>query len=96
MKKNILIFIILITALFVSNAGALENTPSISDGVHLESRNSEDETPRYNLRVFIKVHKVLYQQDEPVLIRFLIKNQEPRPIELKIADKFFFELFFCC
>jgi len=60
----------------------------------MEQNPLTDSTPRYNLQIMIKFHKVIFEQDEEIFVRFLIKNQGREPVFLKIADKAFLNFTF--
>ncbi len=91
----LLISIISIFSLNVTAQG-YKDDPGLEDknGVYMERNPESDETQRYNMRVFIKVHKVVYEQQEPVFVRFFVKNQERKAIDLKIAKMNFLNFSF--
>ncbi len=85
--RTIILLILISVISFNLSAMNYKNDPGLENknGVTMERNPESDNTPRYNMRVFIKVHKVIYEQQEPVFIRFFVKNQERKNIDLKIA-----------
>lgn len=95
-KLLIILFVIINIMSFGQSRTRISDDPGIPqrDGVQLEQEPENDETPRYNLKIFIKVHKVVFEQQESILVQFFVKNQERKVIDLKIADMFFLNFSF--